>query len=147
MGIEVIKTNEGIYLIQRKYILDLLKKYGRIGCKLLNQPIQPNVKLEKDNGEKVENVQLYRSLIGSLLYATITRPDISHLVGVLAQFMQLPTCVHLNAGRKVLRYLKGTINHGLFYDKVNDLTISALSDVDWAGSINDRRSTSGYVLL
>ena len=89
----------------------------------------------------------YRSLIGSLLYATITRPDISHLVGVLAQFMQLPTCVHLNAGRKVLRYLKGTINHGLFDDKVNDLTVIAFNDVDWVGSINDRRSTSGYVLL
>ena len=89
----------------------------------------------------------YRSLIGSLLYATITRLDISHVVGVFAQFMQSPTCVHLNVGRKVLQYLKGTINHGLFYDKVNDLTISAFSDADWTGSMNDRRSTSGYVFL
>ena len=95
-----------------------------IGCKPLSKPMEPNVKLEKDNGEKVENIQLYRSLIGSLLYATITRAVISHVVGVLAQFMQSPTCVHLNAGRKVLRYLKGTINHGLFYDKENDLTVT-----------------------
>ena len=147
LGIERIKTNEGIYLIQRKYILDLLKRYGMIGCKLLSQRMEPNVKLEKDNGEKVENVQLYRSLIGSLLYATITRPDISHVVGVLAQFMQSPTCVHLNARRKVLRYLKGTVNHGLFYDKENDLTVTAFNDADWASSVNDRRSISGYVIL
>ena len=147
LGIEVIKTNEGIYLIQRKYILDLLNTYGMIGWKPLSQLMEPNVKLGKDNGEKVENVQIYRSLIGSLLYATITRLDISHVVGVFAQFMQSPTCVHLNVGRKVLQYLKGTINHGLFYDKVNDLTISAFSDADWTGSMNDRRSTSGYVFL
>ena len=81
------------------------------------------------------------------MYATITRPDISHVVGVLAQFMQSPTCVHLNAGRKVLRYLKGTFNHGLFYGKENDLTVSAFSDADWAGSVNDRRSISWYVFL
>ena len=81
------------------------------------------------------------------MYATITRPDISHVVGVLAQFMQSPTCVHLNAGRKVLRYLKGTFNHGLFYGKKNDLTVSTFSDADWAGSMNDKRRISGYVFL
>ena len=61
--------------------------------------------------------------------------------------MQSRTCVHVNAGRKVLRYLKGTFNHCLFYDKMNDLIVSAFIDVDWTGSLNDRRSTSGYVFL
>ena len=147
LGIEVIKTDNGICLIQRKYIIDVLKKFGMLACKPLLLPLDANAKYQPNIGEKIENVQMYRSIVGSLLYATITRPDISYAVGVLSQFMQEPTNIHLNACRKVLRYLKGTLNFGLIYAQSDGLTLKGFCDADWAGSPYDRRSVSGFVFM
>ena len=127
--------------------MDVLKKYGMLGCKPLQLPLDANAKFSPDESKKIQNVQLYRSIVGSLLYATITRPDIAYTIGVLSQFMHEPTDVHLNACRKVLRYLKGTLNYGLFYAYDDDLSPTGYSDADWAGSPHDRRSISGYVFM
>ena len=87
LGIEVIKTDNGICLIQRKYIIDVLKKFRMLACKPLSLPMNANAKYRPNIGEKIENVSMYRSIVGSLLYATITRLDILYTVGVLSQFM------------------------------------------------------------
>ena len=100
LGIEVVKTNKGIWLSQRKYIMDMLKKFGMLACKPLQLLLDVYVKYKLDSGKKIQNVQMFRSIVGSLLYATITRPDISYAVGMLSQFMQEPTDVHLNACRR-----------------------------------------------
>ena len=88
---------------------------------------------------------MYRKIFGSLIYATLTRPDMSHDVGVLSQFMQVPRKPHLDAACRVLRYAKSTLNFGLFYAYGVDVKVFGYSDADWAGSSYDRRSTSGYI--
>ena len=116
-------------------------------CKLLQIPLDVNAKFTYDDGEKIEDSQLYRSIIGSLIYATITRPDIVHVVGVLSQFMQEPTVNNLKATRRILRYIKGTTNYGLIYDNEVHLDPKGYCDADSAGSPNDRRSIPGYVFM
>ena len=145
LGIEVIWTDDGIWLMQCKYVLDMLKKFGMTGCKPIATPIEQNAKLRSDSGEPLENPTLYRQIVGSLIYATLTRPNMSHDVGVLSQFMHVPRKPHLDAARRVLRYAKGTLNYGLFYPYGANVEVCGYTDADWAGSSYDRRSTSGYV--
>ena len=147
LGIEVVKTDVGMHLIPWKYVLDLLKKYGMLSFKPFQLPLDTNAKYHLNVGNKIQNVQMYRSIVGSLLYATITRPAITYTVGLLSQFMQEPTDIHLNACRKVLGYLKGTLNYGLFYAYDDDLTPKGYCDADWASSPFDRRSTSDFVFM
>ena len=147
LGIEIVKKEDKLCLSQRKYLLDVLKKFGMSACKPLQIPLDVNAKFTCDDGEKIKDSQLYRSIIGSLIYATITRPDIVHTVGVLSQFMQEPTINHLKAAKRILRYIKGTINYGLIYDYDANLDPKGYCDADWAGSPNDRRSISGYVFM
>ena len=147
LGIEVVYGKSGIYLMQRKYLLDVLFRFGMSECKPLTQPIDTNTKLCSSDGEILEDATTYRSIIGSLIYASITRPDLCYVVGVLSQFMQAPTNEHLNAAKRVLRYIKHTINHALFYKCDEELQVKGFSDADWAGSKDDRRSTSGYVFM
>ena len=145
LGIEVIRTPQGIWLLQRKYVLDMLKKYGMTACKPIATPIEQNAKLRADLGDELEDPTMYRKMVGSLIYATLTRPNMCHDVGVLSQFMQVPRKPHLDAARRALRYAKGMLNHGLFYAYGAKVEIFEYIDVDWAGSTYDRRSTSGYV--
>ena len=88
---------------------------------------------------------MYRKVAGSLMYATLMRPDMSHDIGVLNQFMQVPKKPHLDAARRVLRYAKSTLNYGLFYAYGVDVEVFGYSDADWIGLAYDRRLTSGYV--
>ena len=147
LGIKIVKKENKVCLSQRKYLLDVLKKFGMSTCKLLQISLDVNVKFTYYDGEKIEDSQLYRSIIGSLIYATITRSDIVHVVGVLSQFMQEPTVNHLKAARRILRYIKGTINYGLIYDNDVNLDPKGYCDAEWAVSPNDRRSISGYVFM
>ena len=88
---------------------------------------------------------MYKKMVGSLIYATLTRPDMCHDVGVLSQFMQVPRKPHLYAARRALRYVKSTLNYGLFYEYGAEIEVFGYTDADWTGSTYDRRSTSGYV--
>ena len=88
---------------------------------------------------------MYRKIVGSLIYATLTRPDMSHDVGVLSQFMQVPKKPHLDAAHRVLRYAESTLIYGLFYAYGVDVKVFGYNDANWAGLTYDRRSTSGYV--
>ena len=88
---------------------------------------------------------MYRKMAGSLIYATLTRPDMCHDVGVLSHFMQVPRKPHLDAARRALHYAKGTLNHVLFYAYGAEVEVFGYINVDWAGYTYDKRSTSGYV--
>ena len=145
LSIEVIQTADGIWLLQQKYVLDMLEKFGMTGCKPIATPIEQNAKLRSDFGEVLEDATLYRKVVGSLIYATLTRPNMCHDVGVLSQFMQVPRKPHMDAVRRVLQYAKGTLNYGLFYAYGSDVEVCGYTDADWTGSTYDRRSTSGYV--
>ena len=144
LGIEVIRSTDGIWLMQRQYALDMLSRFGMTGCKPITTPLEVNGKLTQDGGELIDDVTMYRCMVGSLIYMTITRPDLSYAVGLVSQFMQSPRKPHLDSVRRIMRYVKSTIQYGLFYAYGSDLHLSGYTDADWAGSPYDRRSTSGY---
>ena len=90
---------------------------------------------------------MYRSLIGSLLYLTASRPDILSVVSLLSRFMHSPRDTHLTAAKRVLRYIKGTSKFGIFFPTSAEVTMNLIgySDSDWGGGVDDSRSTSGYL--
>ena len=107
LGMEFSRTSQGIFISQRKYALDLLKEYGVDKQKPLRLPLDTHMKLEPDDkGALLSNPESYRRLVGQLIYLTLSRPDISFSVQLLSQFMQQPTSVHMQAARRVLRYIK-----------------------------------------
>jgi hypothetical protein len=112
-------------------------------CKSINTPMKAKLKLLVDTSSELIDATLYRQIIGSLMYLTNTRLDICFVVNTLSQFLVEPKNVHLVAAKHVMRYLKGTIDFGLSYDGDHDFTLSGYIDADWAGSVSDRKSTSG----
>lgn len=95
-------------------------------------------------GDRLINAGRYQRLVGRLIYLTITKPDIAYVVSVVSQFMHAPTTVYLDIVYRILRYLKHNPGAGLLYSRRSDLLIEGYTDADWAGSLTDRRSTSGY---
>jgi hypothetical protein len=101
-----------------------------MGCKPISIPLEQNVKLSADEGDLVEDTIMYRLIAGSLIYMTITRPDLSYAVGVVNQFMQTPRKPHLDAVRCILRYIKHTLQCGIFYEAKSQLQVHGYMDVD-----------------
>ncbi|EOY05030.1 Cysteine-rich RLK (RECEPTOR-like protein kinase) 8 [Theobroma cacao] len=147
LGIEVARSPSGIVLSQHKYVLDILSKCGLMGSKPSSFPIDQQHKLASDTGPLCSNPELYRRLVGRLLYLTITRPDISYVVHLLSQFMHNPRQLHLNAVFCVLRYLKNAPGQGLLLPSNNSLSLRAYCDADWAGCPTTRRSTTDYIIF
>ncbi|MCO5574501.1 hypothetical protein L7F22_028286 [Adiantum nelumboides] len=145
LGIEIIHTKEGIWLLQRQYALDMLSKYCMADCNPISMPLDQNVKLKADEGLVLEDVTMYRKIVGSLIYLTISRPDLSYLVGLESQFMQLPRKPHLDVVRRTLRYVSATLDYALFYEASTELQLSGFTDVDCVGSVCDRRSTNDFM--
>ena len=146
LGFEVHRDKNGIILTQSKYISDLLKKAKMLEAKSCPTPMCPSNKLARDKGNLFENPSLYRSLIGGLQYLTLSRPDIAFSVNKLSQFLQSPTDEHWKTCKRVLRYLKGTSSLGFHFKPTDRLVLEAYADADWASSLDDRRSTSGYCI-
>ena len=118
-------------------------------AKIATTPIDPNIRLQKDDkySKRVDTV-LYQSIVGSLLYAAIaTRPDIAHAVGVVSKFSSSPTEAHLTAAKRILRYLKGSAGIAVKYQKSDNGTLMGYSDADWAGDPDDRHSMTGNPFL
>ncbi|XP_016168266.1 uncharacterized protein LOC107610775 [Arachis ipaensis] len=148
LGIQVTNTsNGGLILTQQKYIKELMKKANMVGCTSCHTPLPSTVKLSACGSAKFHDSALYMSIIGSLQYLTVTRPEISYSVHKLAQFIQSPLKSHWKMIKRVLRYLNGTFNHGLHLKKEGSMTITAYSDSDWAEDPDDRKSTSGYCIF
>ncbi|XP_019168608.1 PREDICTED: uncharacterized protein LOC109164530, partial [Ipomoea nil] len=143
LGLQVKQPKEGIFINQAKYTRDLIKKFGLDGKSSIKIPMSTSLRLDKDEDGKDVDQTKYRGMIGSLLYLTASRPDISYAVGVCARFQENPKESHLTATEKIIRYLKGTINVGLWYPKGTDFTLTGFSDADFAGCKIDRKSTSG----
>ena len=146
LGIEVAKSRKGIFLSQRKYVLDLLSETGKLGAKPASTPMIPNLQLTKE-GELLEDPGRYRRLVGKLNYLTVTRPDIAYSVSVVSQYMSNPTVNHWAAVEQILCYLKGAPGRGILYKNHGHTRIECFSDADWAGSKADRRSTTGFCVF
>ena len=146
LGVEVMQSKHGIFLSQRKYVLDLLSKTGKLGAKPCSSPMAPGVHLTKE-GELFEDPEKYRRLVGKLNYLTVTRPDIAHLVSVVSQYMSSPTVDNWAAVEHILCYLKGAPGRGILYSNHGHNRVECFTDADWAGLKEDRRSTSGYYVF
>ncbi|XP_006593273.1 uncharacterized protein LOC114379003 [Glycine soja] len=147
LGMQVKQRPGQIFISQEKYADDLLKKFNMQDCKPLATPMAMNEKLSKDVGKNKVDATIYRSLVGSLIYLTNSRPDIVHAVSIVSRFMSNPRKAHFAAAKRILRYVKGTKDFGILYKADKDFNLIGYTDSDWAGSTNDRKSTSGYVFL
>jgi Reverse transcriptase (RNA-dependent DNA polymerase) len=143
LGIEVARSKKGVVLLQQRYVLDLLSDTGMLGCKPANTPIDPNHKLSGGRGNQMEKDQ-YQRLVGRLIYLAHTRPDIFYAVSVVSRYMHDPRISHLETVYQILRYLKGCPGRGVFFGKMGHMRVEVYTDANWAGCLDNRKSTSGY---
>ncbi|GJS73432.1 retrovirus-related pol polyprotein from transposon TNT 1-94 [Tanacetum coccineum] len=143
LGLQIKQLNDGIFFNQSKYIKEMLKKFGLEDSKPMKTPMSTETKLTRDEeGESVDNTK-YRGMIGSLLYLTASRPDIMFSVCLCARFQEDPKTSHLEAVKRIFRYIKGTMHLGLWYPKGSGIETIVYADSDHAGDYVDRKSTSG----
>jgi hypothetical protein len=144
LGIEIARSNQGIFLSQRKYIQDLLSEVGLLECKPIDTPIVQNHKLGIYPDQILADKGKYQRLVGKLIYLLHTRPDIAYAVGVVSQFMHCLCEEHMEAVTRILKYLKSSPGKGLIFSKNGNLEVKGYTDADWVGNCLDRKSTSGY---
>ena len=130
LGLQIIQSNEGIFIHQTKYIKDMLKKFKFEDCKPVSTPMTVGCKLSKEDESKDIDKKSSRSMIRSLLYVTVSRPDVKQVVGMVARFQSTSKENHVQAVKRIFRYLKGTINLGLWYPSKKYLSLRAYSDAD-----------------
>jgi hypothetical protein len=121
----------------------MLKRFQIEDCKHVSTPMTVGCKLSKDDESKDLDPNHYRSMIGNFLYVTASRLDAKQVVGMVSRFQAEPKESHVQAVKRIFRYLKGTIDLGLWYPRKDSFTLKSYSDVDWVGSVDDRKSTSG----
>ena len=147
MDLEITHSTDGLYITQAKYASKLLSRARVTDSKIVDTPVEFNANLTPSRGKPLSNPSLYRCLVGSLVYLTVTRPDISYALHQVSQYLSALRSTHYAAVLCILRYLKGTFFHDLFYSAQSPLVLRAFSDADWAGDPTDRRSTTGYCFL
>lgn len=144
LGMEIKQDKNMVFICQKKYANEILKKFQMEECKAVSTPMNEKEKFSKEDGaDKVDEIY-FRSLIGCLMYLTATRPDILFAVSLLSRFMHCASVIHFRAAKRILRYIKGTINFGVKFEKNQRFKLHGFSDSDWGRSIDDMRSTSGY---
>nr|GEY99833.1 copia protein [Tanacetum cinerariifolium] len=143
LGLQIKQMKDGIFVNQSKYIKEMLKKFSLEVSKPMKTPMSLDTKLTKDKEcESVDSTK-YRGKIGSLLYLTVSRPDIMFSVCLCARFQEVPKTSHLEAVKRIFRYIKGTTHFGLWYPKGTGIEIVVYDDFDHAEDYVDRKSTSG----
>lgn len=145
LGIEVKQGEDYIQLKQSGYARKVLERAGMTGCNPTKFPMDPKLQITKDeDGEPVDSTK-FKSMVGGLRYLVHTRPDIAFSVGIVSRYMERPTVMHLNAAKRILRYIQGTLEYGLVYSKdSSNNVLTGYSDSDLAGQIDDRKSTGGW---
>nr|GFC73166.1 uncharacterized mitochondrial protein AtMg00810-like [Tanacetum cinerariifolium] len=142
LGLQVKQKKDGIFISQDKYVAQILRKFGLTKGKSASTHIDTKKPLLKDpDGEDVD-IHTYRSMIGSLMYLTLSRPDIMFVVCACARFQVTPKASHLHGVKRIFRYLKGKPHLGLWYPKDSPFDLVAYLDSDYAGASLDRKSTT-----
>uniref|UniRef100_A0A803Q706 Reverse transcriptase Ty1/copia-type domain-containing protein n=1 Tax=Cannabis sativa TaxID=3483 RepID=A0A803Q706_CANSA len=144
LSFKITRGAYGIHLSLSKYTIDLLNKTHMLHSKPSPTPISQSDKLSLNDSKVFDHPSFFRSVMGGLQYLTLSHPDIAFTVNKLSQFMHSPTQHHWNVCKRLLRYLKGTIGQGILFKPSKEWNVECFSDADWAGSIDDRKSTTGY---
>ncbi|XP_022158866.1 uncharacterized protein LOC111025329 [Momordica charantia] len=144
LGIEVSYSPKGYLLSQSKYIADLFDRARLTDNRIVDTPLEPNARYFLLDEIPLSDFSLYRTIVGSLVYLIVTRPNITHVVHVVSQFVTAPTTVHWAAVLRILRYLRGTQFQSLLFPSTSSLDLHAYSDADWADDLTDRKSTTGF---
>nr|GEW56886.1 hypothetical protein [Tanacetum cinerariifolium] len=147
LRLQVKQKDDGIFISQDKYIAEILRKFGFTDVKSASTPIDAEKPLLKDPDGKDVDVHIYRSMIGSLMYLTSSRPDIMFFVCACARFQVTAKVSHLHAVKRIFRYLKGKPHLGLWYPKDSPFNLVAYSDSDYAGASLDRKFTTGELTI
>ncbi|KAL6191912.1 hypothetical protein ACLB2K_038301 [Fragaria x ananassa] len=142
--IEVVRNKDCIMMSQRKYVMNLLAETGMLDCTPVDTPIEQNHQIAEYPDQVPTEKSQYQRLVGRLIYLSHTRPDLAYAVSVVSQYMHNPSEDHMNAVMRILRYLNSAPGKCLVFRNHGYLRSSGYTDVDWAGNITDRRSTSGY---
>ncbi|KAG6496126.1 hypothetical protein ZIOFF_043974 [Zingiber officinale] len=144
LGLQIENLNKGIYVSQFSYAKRLIEKFGLIDGKKRSTPLDVNTRLRRDEGTCLSDPHPFRTLVGSLIYLTITRPDIAFSVGMVSRYMQEPRKPHFEEAKKILKYVNSTLNLGLLYEKGVEFSLQGFAYADFGGDLDDRRSTSEY---
>lgn len=142
LGLHISQLDKGIFISHTKYTREMLEKFQMEDNKPVNIPMVIGCKISKDDESPSVDQTLYKSMIGSLLYLIASRPNIVQAVCKVERFQSSPKQSHVNAVRRIFKYLQGTITYGLWYPKKGDFTLHAYPDANWARCIDDRKSTS-----
>lgn len=146
LGVQITKSAAGLHLSQQQYIRDILTRTKMLDSKPATTQADPSAPLQL-HGDPFQDPKLYRQTVGSLQYATITRPDIAFAVNRVCQFMHNPTVLHWQAVKHILRYLNGTLNHGLHFKPHKVSSLLAYSDSGWLSDKDDSRSQYGFAIF
>ena len=146
LGLQIEYTSQGLFVHQSKYALDLLTKFNMLDCKPCVTPCSPIVHVNNQISTLLPDPIVFRSMVGGLQYLTFTRPNLAYSVQQVCQFMSHPTHHHLVAAKRILRYLKGTLHHGIHFQP-GPLVLLAYCDADWAGDPLDRKSITSMVVF
>ena len=146
LGVEVMRSKGGIFLSQRKYVLDLLSETGKLAAKSCQSPMAQSLHLTRE-GELSKDLERYRRLVRKLNYLTVTSPNIAYFVSVVSPYMSSPTVDHWVAVEQILCYLQGAPRRGILYSNHGRYRLECFTDVDWTGSKEDKRSTYGYCVF
>ena len=147
LGIAVTRTANGMFLSQQNYVVDIIERAGMTSCKPTLTPVDTLAKLGSTDTAPCSDPSLYRALADALQYLTFTRPDISYAVQQVCLHMHDPRIAHMNALKRIIRYIQGTISFGLHLYKSEFGSLMSYTDADWGGCPDTRRSTSGYCIF
>jgi len=147
LGLEVKQCSDGIFISQAKYAAEVLKKFAMKDCCIADNPVEYGTKLTKEGEGDLVNLIYYKSIVGCLCYLTYTIPDILYGVGLINIYMEKPRSSHLKTAKSILRFIKGTASYGLFYSSSQNREITSYNNSDWAGSFEDRKSTTGFIFF
>nr|GEU68660.1 hypothetical protein [Tanacetum cinerariifolium] len=146
-GLQISQSPRGIFLNQSKYALESLKTYGMESSNPADTPMVEKSKLDEDIQGKIIDPTHYRGIVGTFMYLTASRPDLAFAVCMCARYQAKPTKKHLHAVKRIFKYLRGTINRGLWYPKDYSIALTAYADADHTGCQDIRQSTSGSMQL
>ena len=147
LGLEMVRTVQGLFVTQNKYVMDLIQEFDLVHSRPVRLPVDTKLKLTASSGTILSHPDKYRRLVGKLLYLTLTRPDVNYPVQLLSQFLQSPTTEHMKAALYVVRYLKNSPGQGILMAHNSAAQLIAFCDSDWANCPDTRRSPTSYCIL